>query len=195
MLIPAFLAALKREGIGKIGLTPFPTSSACLTGVCWNVTQLLPILRRNFKSLILTHKYLSQYRVGSFTSFTGWVPLEEGTDLGYVHDIVTGLPVPSSPYDISAVNLIESFSPLIEARGVLENNMMLNFRINRTRSLNLNIASYQIVESSENDLLFGLGYRMPAFNRIIGFGSNSMKSGRRPRTAPATVLNSRQRRR
>lgn len=152
--------------------------------IAWNVTQLLPILRRNFKSLILTHKYLSQYRVGSFTSFTGWVPLEEGTDLGYVHDIVTGLPVPSSPYDISAVNLIESFSPLIEARGVLENNMMLNFRINRTRSLNLNIASYQIVESSENDLLFGLGYRMPAFNRIIGFGSNSMKSGRRPEQLP-----------
>lgn len=185
VLIPAFLAAYTGEDAGKIGLTPFPDRLSAMPNwdIAWNVTQLLPILRRNFKSLILTHKYLSQYRVGSFTSFTGWVPLEEGTDLGYVHDIVTGLPVPSSPYDISAVNLIESFSPLIEARGVLENNMMLNFRINRTRSLNLNIASYQIVESSENDLLFGLGYRMPAFNRIIGFGSNSMKSGRRPKNS------------
>ncbi|MPM73571.1 hypothetical protein SDC9_120553 [bioreactor metagenome] len=64
-------------------------------------------------------------------------------------------------------------------RSVLDNNMMLNFRINRTRSLNLNISSYQIVETNDNDIVIGLGYRLPDFNRIIGFGSNSMKADRR----------------
>ena len=28
-------------------------------------------------------------------------------------------------------------------------------------------------------MVFGLGYRLPDFNRIIGFGSNSVKAGRR----------------
>ena len=33
--------------------------------------------------------------------------------LGFVNDVTTGLPTPSSQYDIAVVSLNESFSPLI----------------------------------------------------------------------------------
>jgi len=181
VLIPAFLAAYTGRDAHKVGLTAFPGLPSLLPNwdVSYNILQMLPMLQANFKSLMLTHKYVSQYRVGAFSSFLSWVPMDDHSDLGYIRDVLTGLPVPSSPYDIPAVNLIESFNPLIEVRSVLDNNMMLNFRINRTRSLNLNISSYQIVETSDNDIVIGLGYRLPDFNRIIGFGSNSMKADRR----------------
>ena len=181
VLIPSFLAAYTGKNAKKIELTAFPDLLSLLPNwdISYNVLQMLPTLRTNFKSLTLAHKYVSQYRVGAFSSFLSWVPLDDTSDLGYVRDMLTGSPVPSSPYNIPAVNLIETFSPLIEARGILENNMTLNFRINHTRSLNLNIASYQIVETNDNDMVLGLGYRLPDFNRVVGFGSNSVKAGRR----------------
>ena len=181
VLIPAFLAAYTGRDANNVGLTAFPNLLSMLPNwdVSYNVLQMLPMLQSNFKSLMLTHKYVSQYRVGAFSSFLNWVPMSDNSDLGYIRDVLTGSPVPSSPYDISAVNLIESFSPLFEARGVLDNNMTLNFRINRTRSLNLNITSYQMVETNDNDLVFGLGYRWANFNRVVGFGSNSIKPDRR----------------
>ncbi|NLY25497.1 MAG: hypothetical protein GX042_10905, partial [Bacteroidales bacterium] len=117
------------------------------------------------------------------SSHLSWVPLSDGSDLGYIRDVVSGAPLPSSPFDISAVSIMESFNPLIELRGMLHNNMSLSLRINRSRALNLNISSRQIVEMNDNDIVLGMGYRITHFNRIIGFGSNSMeKRGRRTTT-------------
>lgn len=194
VLIPAFLAAYTGKKASGITLTAFPGICSLLPNwnITYNATSTFPWLRNHFKSFILSHKYASQYRVGAYTSFINWIPVSDNSDLGYIRDVLTGSPVPSSPYDISAVSLIESFSPFIEARGVLNNNMSVNFRINRTRTMNLNISSYQIVEIADNDIVFGLGYRIPDFNRIVKFGSNTVKSNRRRRTpaSNSTVIRS-----
>jgi cell surface protein SprA len=148
-----------------------------------NMMTIAPQLQQPFQSLMISHSYISQYRVGSFSSHLSWVPLSDGSDLGYIRDVVSGAPLPSSPFDISAVSIMESFNPLIELRGMLHNNMSLSLRINRSRALNLNISSRQIVEMNDNDIVLGMGYRITHFNRIIGFGSNSMeKRGRRTTT-------------
>lgn len=181
VLIPAFLAAYTGKNPNTVQLTAFPDLWSLLPNwdISYNLMNTLPQLRTHFRSFLLTHKYVSQYRVGSFSSFLNWVALDDNSDLGYIRDVLSGSPLPSSPYDISAVSLIESFNPLIEVRSVLNNNMTVSFRINRTRTMNLNISSYQIVETKDNDLVFGLGYRVPDFNRIIGFGSNTTHTDRR----------------
>ncbi len=183
VLIPAFLAAYTGRKPNSIELTPFPGLRSLLPNwdINYNALQTFPALQNTFRTFVFTHKYVSQYRIGSFSSFINWIPLTDNSDLGYIRDVLTGSPIPSSPFDISAVSLLESFNPLIEARSALQNNMTLLFRINRTRALNLNISSYQIIETSDNDIVFGLGYRLPDFNRIIGFGSNSVKPQRRAR--------------
>lgn len=180
VLIPAFLAAYTGKDPASVSLTPFPDISALLPNwlVSYNLIRLLPQLGEYMQSLSLTHQYLSQYRIGSFESFMSWVPLGDGSDLGYIRDAVSGLPVPSSPFNISSVSLQESFNPLIEARGVWDNNLSLHIRINKTRSLNLNIASYQIVETSDRDIVAGLGYNIAGFNRIVGLGSDLLQRER-----------------
>jgi len=185
VLIPSFLAAYTGRGGATIALTPFPDLSAMLPNweLSLNLTTIAPHLQQQFQSFMISHSYISQYRVGSFSSHLSWVPLSDGSDLGYIRDVVSGAPLPSSPFDIAAVSIMESFNPLVELRGTLHNNMSLSFRINRTRALNLNISSRQIVEMNDNDLVLGMGYRIAHFNRIIGFGSNSMEKRRR-RTAP-----------
>ena len=42
--------------------------------------------------------------------------------------------------------------------------MNVRFRINKTRGINLNIASFQMVETSDNDIEVGLGYKYKEFN-------------------------------
>lgn len=181
VLIPAFLAAYTGKNPQKNALTPFPDLRALLPNwdVSYNLGTAFPKLQGTFRSVVLTHKYVSQYRVGSYASFLNYVSV--GNGLGYIHDVVSGTPVPSSPYDIQAVSLIESFTPFFGVQGVFANDMSVNLRMNRTRTLNLNIASYQIVETRDNDFVLGLGYRVADFNRIVGFGSNSIRSNRRRR--------------
>lgn len=101
--------------------------------------------------------------------------MDDNSDLGYIRDVLSGSPTPSSPFDISSVSLTESFNPLIETRAVFNNNLMLSLRLNRNRMVNLNMSSFQVVETNDNDLVLGVGYRFPNFNRIIGFGSNSVR--------------------
>lgn len=181
VLIPAFLAAYTGKNPNNIVLTAFPNLRALLPNwdIRYNLLSTFPSLENTFKTVSLSHKYVSQYRVGSYTSFLNRVAVNDNDDLGYIRDVLSGAPVPSSPYDISAVSLIESFNPLIEAKGTFSNNMTVNLRMNKTRTMNLNISSYQIVETSDNDIVFGLGYRIADFNRIVGFGSNSIKADRR----------------
>lgn len=177
VLIPAFLAAYTGKNVHKIELSAFPGLMSLLPNwtVSYDALQMLPFLQNDLKSLMFVHKYISQYRVGGFSSYLNWVPAGDDSDWGYIRDILSGAPLPSSAYDIASVNLTESFNPLIESRAVFNNNMMLSFRLNRNRMLNLNMSSFQIVESTDNDLVLGIGYRFADFNRIVGFGSNSVR--------------------
>ena len=181
VLIPAFLAAYTGKDVRKVGLTAFPDLVSLLPNwdISYDALPMLPFLQNELKSLMFIHKYISQYRVGGFSSYLNWIPMDDDSDLGYIRDILTGSPAPSSAYDIASVNLVESFNPLIESRAVFSNNMLLSFRMNRNRALNLNMSSFQIVETSDNDFVVGIGYRLANFNRIIGIGSNSARPAAR----------------
>ena len=173
VLIPAFLAAYTGRRANSVALTPFPNVLALLPNwdISYNLMMVIPQLRNNFNSFTLTHRYISQYRVGAFSSFSTWVPSGDNSGLGFIRDVVSGMPIPSMPYNISTVSIVESFNPLIEARGEFINNVSASFRINRSRAINLNIPSQRVIEMSDNDFVVGLGYRVPNFSRIL-FGRN-----------------------
>ena len=93
--------------------------------------------------------------MGSFSSFLNWV--DAGQDgLGYVRSVLTGNPTPSSPYDISAVSITDGFSPLLGVDATALNNITGKVEYRTTRNLNLNISSYQLVESNSNEFVIGL---------------------------------------
>ena len=116
--------------------------------------------------MTLNHQYRCSYSVGAFSSFLDWV--DAGQDgLGYIRDVLTGNPTPSSPYDISAVSITEGFSPLFGVDATLLNNVTGKLELRKTRNLNLNISSYQLVESNSNEFVIGLGYKMTEFNKVL----------------------------
>ena len=96
------------------------------------------------------------------TSFLSWKPVTDNknSNLGYIRDPASGALIATTPFDIPAVSIIESFNPLIEAQSVLYNDVNMSVRLNKTRSLNLNIASNRVVETSDNDFIVSMGYKL-----------------------------------
>lgn len=168
VLVPAFLAAYTGKDPNKVGLSAFPSVKSLLPN--WRVTYdgliRIPAIRKYFKSMMLSHQYRCSYSVGAFSSFLDWV--DAGQDgLGYIRDIQTGNPTPSSPYDIAAVSITEGFSPLFGVDATLLNNITGKFELRKTRNLSLNISSYQLVEALSNEFVIGVGYKLTEFNKVL----------------------------
>ena len=168
VLVPAFLAAYTGKDPNKVGLSAFPSIKSLLPN--WRVTYdgliRIPVIHKYFKSMMLSHQYRCSYSVGAFSSFLDWV--DAGQDgLGYIRDIQTGNPTPSSPYDIAAVSITEGFSPLFGVDATLLNNITGKFELRKTRNLSLNISSYQLVEALSNEFVIGVGYKLTEFNKVL----------------------------
>ena len=168
VLVPAFIAAYTGKSADKISLSAFPSLLSMLPN--WTMTydglSNIPWIKSRFKSIRLTHAYSCFYQVNNYSSFSSWVGT--GDDLGFIRDVLSGKPTPSSPYSFSSVSIAEMFNPLIGLDGAMNNNMTINAQFNNYRTLNLSLASYQIIESIQKEIIVGLGYRINEFNRIIG---------------------------
>lgn len=175
VLIPAFISAYTGKDAGKVSLSAFPSLLSMLPN--WSITYdgliHVPFIKEKFKSIRLSHNYTGVYQVSNYSSFSGWIEVQD--DLGFIRDVLNGNPIPSSPYNISSVSISEIFRPLIGAEGTLNNNMSISTRYNNSRTLTLNMAAYQIIEALQKEFVFGLGYRINEFNRLIGIGTNSTK--------------------
>lgn len=175
VLIPAFISAYTGKSANKVTLSAFPSLLSILPNwtVAYDGLATIPFIKEKFKSIRLNHAYTCFYQVSNYNSFSNW--MEAGDDLGFIRDVLSGNPVPSSPYNISSVGIAEVFNPLFGAEGTLNNNMSVNARYNNARTLSLNMTSYQIIESIQKELVVGFGYRINEFNRLIGLNQRSAK--------------------
>lgn len=161
VMIPAFL---NTYAAGNGNLDIFPAITRMLPN--WKVTYAglakLPRMKKVFKSFNLNHAYKSVYSVGSYSTFTAFQEYMNG--FGFVPDVASGNPVPSSMYDISTVSINESFSPLFGVDMTFLNNLSAKVEYRKTRVLTLSMTSQQISETRSNDLVIGLGYKINNLN-------------------------------
>jgi cell surface protein SprA len=168
VLIPAFLAAYTGKDANSISLSAFPSLAALLPN--WRITYdgliQIPLIQKAYKTIQVSHQYRATYTVGAFSSFLNWA--DAGQDgLGFIRDVLTNNPSPSSPYDISSVSITDGFNPLIGVDGTLLNNITTRAEYRTTRNLNLNVSSYQLIESHTKEYVVGLGYKLTEFNKVL----------------------------
>ncbi|MBR3648459.1 MAG: cell surface protein SprA [Paludibacteraceae bacterium] len=179
VLIPAFLATYTGRDINKIGFNPFLSILQILPN--WSVTYdglgKLPVMRDHFKSFNITHAYTCKYSIGGYSSYSTWVPAGDGKDktLGYVRDVETDNPIPSSSYDIQSVTLSEQFSPLIGVNMTMKNSLSLKVEYRKQRNLALNINSVQLTEGHTNELVVGAGYTIKDLSIFYKLKSGEQK--------------------
>ena len=177
VMVPAFLAAYTSSGSNSLNI--FPTLSRMLPNwtVRYSGLSKLPWFRDVFKSVNINHSYKSIYAVGAYQSYSTFMELM-GPGLGFISDATTGMPVPSSMYNVSTVSINESFSPLLGIDVTLQNNLTCKLEYKTIRTLNLSMTSVQINESSSHDWVLGMGYTISNFNPF-GPKARKVKSGRK----------------
>ena len=160
VMIPAFLEAYT----GKKDMKLFPSLTAILPN--WTVTYSglgkIRFMKRYFKSFNINHGYKSLYSIGSYSTFSSYREYMGG--IGFINDVATGNPVPSCPFDISTVSINEAFSPLIGVDMTFHNGMTAKVEYRRTRVINLSMTSQQVNETSSNDFVIGMGYKIADVN-------------------------------
>ncbi len=167
VLIPAFLAAYTGKDPSKVGLTAFPSLKSLLPN--WSITysglSKIPFFQKYFKDVTLSHQYKATYSVGSYSSYLNWV--DAGNSLGFTNSTTTGYPTPSSAYEISSVTLTDGFSPLLGINVTTLSSVTGSVEYRTSRTLNLSVSSYQLVESNTNELAVGVGYTYAEFNKVL----------------------------
>ena len=175
VMVPAFLAAYTSSGGGKLDI--FPSLSRLLPNwtVRYSGLAKLPWVRDVFKSVNINHSYKSIYAVGAYQSYSTFVELM-GPGLGFISDATTGMPTPSSMYNVSTVSINESFSPLLGVDMTFNNNLTCKLEYKTIRTLNLSMTSVQINESSSHDWVVGMGYTVSNFNLFGSRNHRKIKS-------------------
>ncbi len=173
VLIPAFLAAYTNRNPNKSTLDIFPSVLKMLPNwrITYNGLSNIEFIKKYFKSVNINHAYRCTYNVGSYTSLLGWRKMSDNSDsnYGYVTNILDsgGKDILSSQYDVATVTITESFSPFLGIEVATQNNISLKVEYKRARTLSLSLSSTQLIESFNNEWVFGAGYKIKNFNAIL----------------------------
>ncbi len=162
VVIGAFLAAYTGKDAKTSRLNSFPKIPIPNWRINYGGLSKLSFLQESFKSIDLRHSYRSVYSVNNFNSL-----LKYQETAGFVSSRdVNGNFHPF--YQFSQVTIAEQFSPLIGVDARLKNNLTTNFELGRTRLLGLSLANSQLAQLTENNMIFGLGYRTNNFRFPFG---------------------------
>ncbi|MFP5081227.1 cell surface protein SprA [Pedobacter sp. JCM 36344] len=157
VLVSAFLAAYTGKDAGSSSLSTFPKIPLPNWRVNYRGLTRFPFLSERFSSIDIKHSYRSVYSVNGFNSL---IRYQETNEASSVRDPSNNF-LPS--YQYSQVTIAEQFSPLIGIDTRLKNNLTANFELGRSRLLGLSLANSQLAQLSENNIVFGVGYRTTKF--------------------------------
>ncbi|NQU54048.1 MAG: cell surface protein SprA [Bacteroidetes bacterium] len=165
VLVPAFLAAYQNRDANKIQLGLFPSIKFIRPN--WRIqyegmVSRIPGLNKIMRSLNFSHAYRSSYNVGSFVTNLNY--METGDGFSYIRDFSNNF---VTPYDFNSVNIMETFSPLINMDIMWLNDFTSRAEIKKSRNLNLSFANNQLTETMSSEYTAGFGYRFTQMDLII----------------------------
>ena len=173
VMIPAFLAAYTGSNAKKYPLNIFPTLSRLLPE--WKITYSgltkLGWFSQHFRSFNINHAYKSVFSVGAYNSYTNY--MEFMGDMGFITDVTSGNPIPSSMYNVSTVSINETFSPLLGVDMTFNSGLTARCQFNKTRVLNLSMTSVALTETYSDDIVVGFGYKIKDINL---FGAKNIQN-------------------
>ncbi|WP_369974455.1 cell surface protein SprA [Pedobacter sp. HMWF019] len=162
VVVSAFIAAYTGKDASSVSLNSFPKIPLPNWRINYSGLTRIPFLEEYFKSIDLRHSYRSVYSVTGFNSLLKYA--ERDGSVTSRDDNQNFLP----HYQYSQVTIAEQFAPLIGIDTRLKSNVTANFEIGRTRLLGLSLANSQLAQLSENNMIFGLGYRTSKFRFPFG---------------------------
>ncbi|MGR3809895.1 T9SS outer membrane translocon Sov/SprA [Jiulongibacter sp. NS-SX5] len=187
VLIPAFFAAYSGNSVDKIfeksqkrgseTFNPFLRFPLPNWRVDYSGVEKLPLFKKLFRSVSISHSYSSNYSVGNFTSSHAYgsstldeygskivnllvsdYPIGKLTAPGSIIDGVASeyyLPV----FIMSTITMEERFSPLIGVQFATKGALTGRVEYNKERRASLNLSNAQVAEYNSNSLVISAGFR------------------------------------
>lgn len=147
----------------------FPTIPLPNWTVSWDGLGKLGIFKKTFRSITVRHGYKSNYRVASFTNNILYNTVEDRQNVRAPVTLPPGTNTANvtgnnfvSYYNVNAVTISESFSPLIKFDlQFVKTGWTANVETRRDKTTTLNVTAFQIVETKGQEYILGLGYMIP----------------------------------
>lgn len=141
----------------------FPTVPLPNWTVSWDGLGKLDFFKKTFRTITVRHGYKSNYRVSSFSNNILFNPDRETQDVRVPVTTGTGVNANfASYYNVNAITIQESFSPLIKFDfQFLKQGWSANVETRRDKTTSLNVTGFQIIETKGQEYIVGLGYMYP----------------------------------
>ena len=175
VIMPSFLAAYSGKNASSSSTDKFPSIWEMRPNwrVSYDGISRLKLVKQYFKKITLNHSYRSSYSITSFQSDTRFDVIPGNDGFSEIRDELSNNNfVPE--YEIGAITITESFSPLINIDMSWKNSFSTKFEIKKNRNLTYSFANNQLTEVKGNEYIVGLGYRIPKVKFKIG--NNDMES-------------------
>jgi len=174
VLIPSFMAAYTGQDVQKVKTNPFTYIPLPNWQFTYNGLSKIGNLSKVVSNLSIRHGYASTYTVNNYKTnqnFEGTIlNKDQGTffvngqffrrDFGY-GNVISDDPESGNYfplYNIPAIQLTESFAPLIGIDLSLKNGLTSRIDYQKSRNLALSFTDFQLIETRTDALTFGMGY-------------------------------------
>jgi len=156
VLTLAFISAYTGKSPNDVKLSPFSRIPLPNWRVTYDGLSKLPLFKKLFNTVSLTHSYRSTFNVNSYNRNLNYIDGKYPT----AKDI-SGNFIPSREF--GQVSLVEQFAPLIGVDVTWKNNIQTRAEFKRDRNVSLTYAGVQVTEVKGNEITLGFGYRLPKF--------------------------------
>ncbi|SES14463.1 T9SS outer membrane translocon Sov/SprA [Pedobacter rhizosphaerae] len=162
VIISAFMAAYAGKDPNKISMNAFPKIPLPNWNLTYSGLTRIPFVADRFSSVDIRHGYRSAYNVNGFNSLIRYTEVNGFSSNRDANN--NFLP----EFQFAQVTVSEYFSPLVGVDTRFKNNLTASFELNRSRLLALSLSNSQLAQLSENNMVFGLGYRTNKFRFPFG---------------------------
>ena len=171
VLLTSFLSTYLGKNPANYGFSPFMGLPMPNWNINYNGLGKIPLLKKWFTNIALSHKYSSTYSIGNFYTDAALSAID-GYDYG--NETVlnsTGDYVP--PVSMEGVQISEQFNPLIRMSVNMVNSFQFNFSVQKNRTLALSFSNNQLTETTRDGITFGTGYRLKDISFQVKFGERT----------------------
>lgn len=171
VLLTSFLATYLGNDVRSQRFSPFmgfpmPNWSVNYTGL-----SKIPLLKKWFSNISISHKYASTYSVGNFYTDAALSGIE-GYDYG-AESVLNSTGDYVAPVSMDGVQISEQFNPLIRMSVNMVNSLQFNFSLQKNRTLALSFSNNQLTETTRDGITFGGGYRFKDIEFQVKFGEKT----------------------
>ena len=165
VIISSFIAAYTGKKASSVSLNSMPKIPIPNWRITYGGLTRIPYFAEKFSELSIRHSYNSLYSINGFNTLLKYEEQNGAVKSKDVNDNFF------PQYQFAQVSISERFAPLIGVDTRLKNNLTASFEINKTRLLALSLANSQLAQLSENNIIFGFGYRTTKFRFPFGWFS------------------------